>query len=114
MIIGCVGTASAGLFKKKANVYVFPDKITNANGETETHLITDVQTNGKTIGNKTIEVTVKDELTNKEEVYTVTTTDKRPANVCKLESGHKYYVTAKFAGDDEYKTCNLTDYPISA
>ena len=69
MVLCCISSASAGLMKKETHVYVYSDNVNGSEGKTEPYLIVDLQVDGETIEDKTIEVTVEDQTNYKKNSY---------------------------------------------
>ncbi|AWX31780.1 hypothetical protein [Methanosphaera sp. BMS] len=99
MVLGCISTVSAGMFD-----FLKQDTKIDINNTSNGSLYVDLKGSNESIANKTVAVEVVSH--NESKNYTVNSSTE-PVLVCTLIPG-EYNITAKFAGDDQYKEIYTT------
>lgn len=131
-MIGCIASVSAGWFDGKKETVIRVEQVStsgNIEDATPRTLVLYLSSEDGAIDGRDVEVHVNEQLdysTAKDGYvqgggssgnYTVTTSStnhgKGTVEVCTLQPGKQYSISAEFKGDEEYEACNLTDYSIS-
>ena len=99
MLLGCISTVNAGLFD-----FLKQDTKIDINNTSNGSVFVSLNSSNGLVANKTISVEVISH--NESKNYTVNSSTE-PVLVCNLIPG-EYNITAKFAGDDQYKEIYTT------